>query len=412
MGSGGSKGGAGDPQSPAKKLEQQDQKGSSASGGAHGSSMTANLQGLTQEQRDKIEEEMINKRHTMLLLGTAGVGKSTISKQFVIAFGEGMTEAQIKAGACQVIQNLAQKINILASVANEDESPDGLLATAPDEIQDQLEIIQQFNVDVEAEEVQEMKKALLGVLKSDFWPKLNALKPELSFEQEMEVHAADYFMNHVDRICTDDFLPNSEDLVHLRFPTTEIATMAFKFNKVTFSLKDVGGQIQYRDEWPTIFRDSHIVLFIISIADYCKFSKNADEGDENSRNRLVEARTLLKDICHQKDLASRPFVLIFNKMDLFFENLKTKDLSSCKVFKGAEGKKENEPHEEYVERCTNYVIQYFEKAVNSTDDPKMKHQCQSYMTSATDTEIFLNVMQKALAGVIDLLSSQMHCFGL
>jgi hypothetical protein len=111
MGSGGSKGGAGDPQSPAKKLEQQDQKGSSASGGAHGSSMTANLQGLTQEQRDKIEEEMINKRHTMLLLGTAGVGKSTISKQFVIAFGEGMTEAQIKAGACQVIQNLAQKIS-------------------------------------------------------------------------------------------------------------------------------------------------------------------------------------------------------------------------------------------------------------------------------------------------------------
>jgi GTPase SAR1 family protein len=228
----------------------------------------------------------------------------------------------------------------------------------------------------------------------------------------MEVHAADYFLKHVERICKEDYLPDSEDLVHLRYPTTEITTMAFNFNKVTFSLKDVGGQIQYRDEWPTIFRDSHIVLFIISIADYCKFSKNADEGDENSRNRLVEARTLLKDICHQKDLASRPFVLIFNKMDLFFENLKSKPLSSCKVFKGAEPKKENEDHEKYVERCTNYVIQYFEKAVNSSDDPRCKHQCQSYMTSATDTEIFLNVMQKALVGVIDLLSSQMHSFGL
>jgi len=410
MGGGGSKGkdGAEGAENAAAKEKLKNQGDSSAAGGE----ITSSVSGLSQAQQDKIMEEMINKRHTMLLLGTAGVGKSTISKQFVIAFGEGMTKEQIKAGACQVMQNLAQKINILAGIANEDTSSDGLMGSAPDEIQDQLEIIQQFNVDVEAEEVVEMKAALLGVLKSDFWPKLNALKPDLSFEQEMEVHAADYFMGHLDRICTEDYLPNSEDLVHLRFPTTEIATMAFQFNQVTFSLKDVGGQIQYRDEWPTIFRDSHIVLFIISIADYCKFSKNADEGDENSRNRLVEARTLLKDICHQKDLASRPFVLIFNKMDLFYENLKTKDLSSCKVFKGAEGKKDDEVHDVYVERCTNYIVQYFEKAVNSTDDPKMKHQCQSYMTSATDTEIFLNVMQKALAGVIDLLSSQMHNFGL
>ncbi len=69
------------------------------------------LDGLTEEQRARIHEDLINKRHTMLLLGTAGVGKSTISKQFVIAFGEGMTEEQIKAGANQVLQNLAQKIS-------------------------------------------------------------------------------------------------------------------------------------------------------------------------------------------------------------------------------------------------------------------------------------------------------------
>ena len=69
------------------------------------------LDGLTEEQRARIHEDMINKRHTMLLLGTAGVGKSTISKQFVIAFGEGMTEEQIKAGANQVVQNIAQKIS-------------------------------------------------------------------------------------------------------------------------------------------------------------------------------------------------------------------------------------------------------------------------------------------------------------
>jgi hypothetical protein len=112
----------------------------------------------------------------------------------------------------------------------------------------------------------------------------------------------------------------------------------------------------------------------------------------------VEARTLLKDICHQKDLASRPFVLIFNKMDLFVSSLHTKPLSVCKVFQGVEGKGDNEPHEAYAARCTDYVVQYFEKAVNSSDDPKTKHQCLSYMTSATDTKIFLNVMEKALLG--------------
>jgi hypothetical protein len=82
------------------------QKGGGAAQGPGGG-----LDGLTEEQRAQIHEDMINKRHTMLLLGTAGVGKSTISKQFVIAFGEGMTEEQIKAGANQVVQNIAQKIS-------------------------------------------------------------------------------------------------------------------------------------------------------------------------------------------------------------------------------------------------------------------------------------------------------------
>jgi hypothetical protein len=77
----------------------------------------------------------------------------------------------------------------LAKFANENASSNGsLIATASDDIQDALEVIHQFNVDLEAEEVTEMKAALTTVIKSDFWPKLNALTPVLSFEQEMEVH--------------------------------------------------------------------------------------------------------------------------------------------------------------------------------------------------------------------------------
>ena len=108
MGSGGS-----------KKLAEQDpnaraQPPANGSGGGGGGDAVApkqDLSSLDEATRKKIEEAVINKRHTMLLLGTAGVGKSTISKQFVIAFGDGMTPEQIKAGANQVLQNLAQKIS-------------------------------------------------------------------------------------------------------------------------------------------------------------------------------------------------------------------------------------------------------------------------------------------------------------
>ena len=99
-------------------------------------------------------------------------------------------------------------------------------------------------------------------------------------------------------------------------------------NKTEFLLRDVGGQVQYRNQWKEAFAGAQVVLYIVSLDDFHKESRKVssqilkkydeirslsrcisatfrrhcvllcvqekDDGTESTSNRLVESRTLFK----------------------------------------------------------------------------------------------------------------------
>lgn len=188
-------------------------------------------------------------------------------------------------------------------------------------------------------------------------------------------------------------------------------------NKTEFLLRDVGGQVQYRNQWKEAFAGAQVVLYIVSLDDFHKESrKEKDDGTESTSNRLVESRTLFKDIVNSDTMGSVPYVLIFNKTDLFQESLKTKPLSVCPIFSKADGQRESENFEEYTTRCQRYIRTYFSKVVDEKGGKEQKHihgsqdniiSVNSYFTCATDTELFKAVMEKSLLAIWKLMETRL-----
>jgi GTPase SAR1 family protein len=78
-----------------------------------------------------------------------------------------------------------------------------------------------------------------------------------------------------------------------------------------FVIKDVGGQIQHQDMWMSAFKNVRAVLYVASLDDYHRNSKDG-------RNRLIESLELFRMVCGNAALAGLPFVLIFNKVVISF----------------------------------------------------------------------------------------------
>jgi len=102
-------------------------------------------------------------------------------------------------------------------------------------------------------------------------------------------------------------MPNDSEMVKIRMPTTNITLTNITYNGEVFGIKDVGGQIQHQDMWMSAFKNVRAVLYVASLDDYHRNSKD-------ERNRLIESLELFRMVCGNTALAGLPFVLIFNKI--------------------------------------------------------------------------------------------------
>ena len=88
-------------------------------------------------------------------------------------------------------------------------------------------------------------------------------------------------------------------------------------SQLEFKLIDVGGQRNERRKWFSLFEGVGLVIFLVSMSD---FNKLCYEDDET--NRMVENYNLFKETVNNKWFKDTPFVILFNKMDVFKEKLK------------------------------------------------------------------------------------------
>ncbi|MES1909116.1 MAG: hypothetical protein MHM6MM_001917 [Cercozoa sp. M6MM] len=84
-------------------------------------------------------------------------------------------------------------------------------------------------------------------------------------------------------------------------PTVGLNVRIMKKEGVQFKVWDIGGQRQYRSEWPRYTRGCDVIIFLVDAADV---------------ERLDDARHELHKLLDDRELAGMPLLVLANKIDL------------------------------------------------------------------------------------------------
>lgn len=116
-----------------------------------------------------------------------------------------------------------------------------------------------------------------------------------------------------------NFLPNNDDMVRIRLPTTGIAEHSFRIKKIWLRIVDVGGQQSERRKWIHCFDCVKSIIFLTALNEYDMYFHH--ESQYHGKTRMQESLDLFKLISQIKILANASFILFLNKKDLFEEKI-------------------------------------------------------------------------------------------
>ena len=87
--------------------------------------------------------------------------------------------------------------------------------------------------------------------------------------------------------------------------------------ELKLELVDVGGQRGERRRWIHCFEGVTAVMFIISLSDY-----NQTLWEDDTTNRMQESEHLFGEMINNVFFRDTPFIVFFNKIDIFKEKMK------------------------------------------------------------------------------------------
>ena len=96
------------------------------------------------------------------------------------------------------------------------------------------------------------------------------------------------------RICSADYVPDIDDLLRVRQPTTSILEYKFKLSGTYFLFVDVGGQRSERRKWINCFENVTSLLFVASLSDY-DLTLSKDELRASNTHDLSEHVNRMRD---------------------------------------------------------------------------------------------------------------------
>jgi len=126
--------------------------------------------------------------------------------------------------------------------------------------------------------------------------------------------SAVYYLNQLDRIVKENYVPTDIDILRARLKTTSVVETTFAWEGSYFRIVDVGGQKGERKKWLPLFSGVTAVIFCIGLSD---FDLPMEEDPET--NRMNDALELFREVANSKYLENVPIILFLNKKDLFEE---------------------------------------------------------------------------------------------
>ncbi|KAJ6590515.1 guanine nucleotide binding protein, alpha subunit [Mycena vulgaris] len=186
-----------------------------------------------------------------------------------------------------------------------------------------------------------------------------------------------FFLDEVERVCRDDYIPTSDDIlrarVHTVGPEEHVINMESASENVrSWTVYDMGGSTSQRVAWAQFFDDVHVIIFLAPISAF-----NETLAENHSVNRLADSLKLWRTICSNKLLISVEFILFLNKVDILTRKLHSgiRFAEHVTSFRN----KPNDPKE---------VIKYLSDAfatINQTYSPR-KRRMHRHVTCAIDTK--------------------------
>lgn len=296
----------------------------------------------------------------LLLLGAGESGKSTIVKQMKIIHEDGYSEDECKQYRAVVYSNTIQSIMAIIKAMGNLKIDFGETARADD-------ARQLFALSGGAEEQGVMSDDLSSVIRR-LWADTGV---QCCFTRSREYQLNDsaaYYLNDLERIARQDYIPTQQDVLRTRVKTTGIVETHFTFKDLHFKMFDVGGQRSERKKWIHCFEGVTAIIFCVALSAY-----DLVLAEDEEMNRMHESMKLFDSICNNKWFTETSIILFLNKKDLFEEKITRSPLSICySEYSGANK----------YDEASAYIQAKFED-LNKKKDTK---EIYTHFTCATDTK--------------------------
>ncbi|GMH50407.1 hypothetical protein TrRE_jg12806, partial [Triparma retinervis] len=200
---------------------------------------------------------------------------------------------------------------------------------------------------------------------------------QAAYKRRAETNAIDghhVFLNDMERIVDDDFVPTEADMLLSRVRTEGVVTHSYDIpgergEVTTFEMYDVGGQRYFRKTWLHCFDSVDAIIFVASLSE---FDQNLAE--DRKKNRMTEALDLFKSICENEYFENTSIILFLNKKDLFQKKIASGDIAAVPEFSDYVG-----PRGDYDSGVEYFMLKF----LDTNEDPN--RAIYTHVTCATDT---------------------------
>lgn len=289
--------------------------------------------GVEQALADDNETKLTKNR--LLFLGSGESGKSTLLKQMTIIHGQGYNEQDRQSHKPTILANITESIVSLClhskqhettkTVQGHFETPAHRYGTILKENQVHYDTL----MTVEHTEDSNMRDlgiyvdSKLAVCIAALWKDPGIQETYRNRAHFQLPDSTKYFLDRVEQIAQDSYIPTTEDLLLARVATSGIVEQVFNIAGSTFIMLDVGGQRSERKKWIHCFDCVTAIIFVAALSDY-----DTTLFEDENLNRMRDAIGVFKSIAFEQFFDKTALIIFFNKKDIFAEKIQQKPVKT------------------------------------------------------------------------------------
>ncbi|XP_032994789.1 guanine nucleotide-binding protein subunit alpha-13 [Lacerta agilis] len=314
------------------------------------------------------EKTYVKRLVKILLLGAGESGKSTFLKQMRIIHGQDWDRAAREEFRATIYSNVIKGVRVLVDAREKLHIPWGNPSN-----QRNGDVLMAFDTrsGVVANGMVETQVFL------QFLPAIRSLWADSgiqhAYDRRREFQLGEsvkYFLDNLDKLGEQDYLPSQQDILLARKPTKGIHEYDFEIKNVPFKMVDVGGQRSERKRWFECFDSVTSILFLVSSSEFDQVLM-----EDRLTNRLTESLNIFETIVNNRVFSNVSIILFLNKTDLLEE--KVQKVSIKDYFPEFEG----DPHN--LTDVQKFLVDCFR---TKRRDQQQQKPLYNHFTTAINTE--------------------------